>query len=131
MASAIDRDVIHAQPERDVARARRGEQEHIIGLAADVEVGDFGVELAFRGGHVERVFGDKGREVGRGPADPHGADRSRGGPALRDDVGSAREYSSTGSSGWGTASGTSPAVVLPVIELAWKRFNRPVTRKVA
>ena len=43
----IDRDVVHAQTERDIAGPRRGEQHHIIGLAADVEVGDLGVELAF------------------------------------------------------------------------------------
>ena len=91
MMFAVDRDVIHAQAERDVARARRGEQEHVVGLAADVEVADLGVELAFRGGHVDRVFGDEGREVGRGAADPHVADLPRcAAPTLRDDERAAR-----------------------------------------
>ena len=128
---AVDRDVIHAQPERDVPRAGRGDQEDVVGLAADVEVADLGVELAFRRGHVERIFGHEGREVGRVAADPHVADLAGGGAALRDHERAARRRTGWGSSGSANCEGTSPAVVLPVIVLAWNRFNRPVTRKVA
>ena len=46
IAVGVDRDVVHAQAERDISRARRGDQQDVLGLAADVVVADLGVELA-------------------------------------------------------------------------------------
>ena len=46
---AVDRRVVHAEAERDVARARGGDQHHVVGLAADEEVADLRVERPLDG----------------------------------------------------------------------------------
>ena len=133
MNSVLIGRIVHAQAEGDVSRAGRSDQDHVVGLAADEEVADLGSSDRLDG-RREQVASPDAKVVKfvalppirTSPICPVTAPSHVG-----DHVRAARQQAGRRArSGWRTGSGTSAAVVLPSISLAWNRLSRPLTRNV-